>query len=47
MWISKYVRYENPYSVIGTIKFTGLKETSKVICKDKVIGTRKTWNMEL
>ena len=41
MWSSKNHLYEKPYSVTGAIKFTGLKETSKVICKDKVVGTRK------
>ena len=38
--MSKYPCYENPYNVTGTIKLTGLEETSKVIWKDKVIGTR-------
>ena len=39
VWVSKIVCYENPYSVTGTIKLTGLEEKPK----------RKIWrirNME-
>ena len=47
MWISKNRSYESPYSVIGTIQHTGLKEASKDICKDRNIGTWKALNMEM
>ena len=39
--ISKTLRYENPYSAIGTIKQSGLKRLPKGIYKDKTIGTWK------
>jgi len=38
---SKYRRYEILYAIKGSIQLAGLEETPKVICKDKVIGTRK------
>ena len=47
VWISKNWSYENPYSVIGTIKHTGLKEAPKGICKDRNIGTWKALNTEM
>lgn len=47
MWESKIVVYEIPYSVIGTIKFAGLDQQPKDICKDNNNGTRKAWNMEV
>ena len=37
---SKYWLYEILYAIKGSIQLAGLQETSKVICKDKVIGTR-------
>ena len=40
MWLSKNSRYEIPYNVKGIVKYTGLEETSKDICKDRKIGTR-------
>ena len=40
MWWSKNSLYEIPYNVKGIVKYTGSKETSKDICKDKKIGTR-------
>lgn len=46
MWWSKNRRYETPYNVIGVVKYTGSKETSKDICKDRKIGTRKARDME-
>ena len=33
--------YEKPYVVTGDVKFTGLKETPKEICTDRIIGTGK------
>ena len=39
--MSKNSIYETPYSVIGTIKPTGSKQASKVICTDRTIGTQK------
>lgn len=47
VWISKNWSYESPYSVIGTIKHTGLKKAPKDICKDRNIGTWKALNMEM
>lgn len=47
LWVSKSVRYENPYSVTGTIKITGLKGKPKDICKDNIFGTLKTGNFEI
>ena len=44
--MSKTVVYENPYNVKGIIKFTGLDQQPKDICKDNDNGTRKAWNME-
>ena len=41
MWESKNVFYEIPYVVTGDVKFTGLKETPKGICTDRIIGTGK------
>ena len=41
MWFGKNVKYEKPYVVTGDVKFTGSKETSKGICKDRTIGTGK------
>ena len=46
MWISKILRYETPYSVIGTIKLTGSNQRPKDTCIDSNIGTRKAWNVE-
>ena len=46
MWQSKNERYEIPYNVKGIVKYTGSKETSKDICKDRKIGTRKIRDME-
>ena len=46
MWLSKNVCYEIPYNVKGIVKYTGSKETSKDICKDRKIGTRKARDME-
>ena len=43
---SKILFYERPYSVIGTIQLTGLKEAPQDICKAKIIGTWKAENME-
>ena len=40
MWLSKNVCYEIPYNVKGIVKYTGSKETSKDICKDRKIGTK-------
>ena len=37
--VSKILYYENPYTVIGSIKQTGSQELPKDICKDKTIGT--------
>ena len=37
----KNIGYEKPYTVIGGIKRTGLKDKPKDICKDRIIGTRK------
>ncbi|WP_302180668.1 hypothetical protein [Clostridium sp. 001] len=39
--MSKISYYENPYSVIGIIKLTGLYQQPKDICKDNNNGTRK------
>ncbi|WP_321835612.1 hypothetical protein [Clostridium butyricum] len=36
---SKISSYEQPYTVTGSIKQTGLEGTPKDICKDRVIGT--------
>ena len=47
VWVSKIRSYENPYSVIGTIKHTGLKKAPKGICKDRNIGTWKALNTEM
>lgn len=33
--------YEIPYCVIGTFEHTGLQNTPKSICKDRIIGTSK------
>ena len=41
MWFSKSCCYERPYSVIGAIKFTGLKRGPKSICIDSLIGTQQ------
>lgn len=41
MWLSKSCCYERPYSVTGTIKFTGLKRKPKSICIDNLIGTQQ------
>ena len=46
MWISKIDMYEPPYSVTGTIKYTGLKKAPKDICTGKNIGTWKATNAE-
>jgi len=43
MWfvrISKIARYENPYTIKGSIKQTGSKELPKSICMD-----RGHWNV--
>jgi len=45
--MSKIVRYENPYSVTGTIKLIGLNKQPTEICKDSNNGTREAWNMEV
>jgi hypothetical protein len=37
---SKDELYEILYAIKGSIQLAGLEETSKGICKDKVIGTR-------
>lgn len=42
--ISKICGCENPYSVTGTIKHTGLKQTPKGKCTDKSVGTWKAMN---
>ena len=39
MWCSSNRFCELPYNVTGIVKYTGLQETSKDICKD-----RKNWN---
>ena len=39
--MSKTFRYENPYSVTGTIELTGLDQQPTDICKDSNNGTRK------
>ena len=41
---SKIRCYETPYSVTDTIKRTGLKQTPKGICTDKLVGTWKAMN---
>lgn len=46
VWISKILLYENPYSVTGTIKLTGLYQQPKDICKDSDNGTREACNVE-
>ena len=46
MWWSKNRIYEIPYNVMGIVKYTGSEETSKDICKDRKIGTRKARDME-
>lgn len=43
---SKNCIYEIPYSVKGTIQFTGLEEKPTGICKDRFIGTWKPGNVE-
>lgn len=43
---SKISGYENPYTVTGSIKQTGLKRGPTGICKDKIIGTQKVSNAE-
>jgi len=47
MGMSKILTYESPYSVIGTIKYTGLKQTPKGICTDKSVGTWKAMDMDV
>ena len=47
VWVSKIRSYENPYSVIGTIKLKGSDQRPKDTCTDSNNGTRETWNMEL
>ncbi|WP_303861602.1 hypothetical protein [Alkalibaculum bacchi] len=45
--MSKSLLYENPYSVTGAVKLTGLKGAPKeCICKARVEGTWKAWNKE-
>jgi hypothetical protein len=44
--MSKNDFYENPYSVIGTIKIVGWWETPNKICTDKNIGTKKVADIE-
>jgi hypothetical protein len=44
MGTSKNCLYENPYSVTGTIKYTGLKQAPKGICTDRFVGTWKAMN---
>lgn len=39
--MSKSRSNENPYIVIGDIKFAGSKKTPKELCTDKIIGTRE------
>ncbi|WP_279222040.1 hypothetical protein [Clostridium rectalis] len=39
--MSKICRYENPYSVTGTIKLTGSYQKPKDICTDSNNGTRE------
>lgn len=41
MWMSKNRNNENPYIVIGDIKFAGSEKTPKILCTDKIIGTRE------
>ena len=44
--ISKTVAYENPYTITGSIKQTGLEEKPTDICTDRIIGTWKVSNVE-
>jgi hypothetical protein len=45
--ISKNATYENPYTVKGGIKHTGLEQTPKSIKKtDRVIGTWKVTDVD-
>lgn len=46
MGYCKICIYEVPYSVTGTIKFTGLEEKPKGVCKDRFIGTWNANNVE-
>jgi len=44
--MSKILGYETPYSVTGAIKRTGLKQTPKGICTDRLVGTWKAMNTD-